>query len=102
MPKASENETGRPAQKSVTDHSAPTSSRPNTRRSAASRSPIRRWPIALGEILKIEAVNTRDSAEQGKALIGDLHAALGLAYDANEAQETQVAHNARHEAPPAE
>ncbi|MBO2461167.1 helix-turn-helix domain-containing protein [Actinomadura violacea] len=58
--------------------------------------------IALDKALKIESVNTGDGAEQGKTMIGDLRAALGLAYDAIEAQEAQAVQDAGYEAPPAE
>ncbi|WP_242890783.1 hypothetical protein [Actinomadura litoris] len=55
--------------------------------------------IALDKALKIEEVNTGDGAEQGKTMVGDLRAALGLAYDAIEAQD---AGSSGQEAPSAE
>ncbi|MFI0406602.1 hypothetical protein [Actinomadura sp. 3N508] len=51
--------------------------------------------ITLDKALKIEALNTGDGAEKGKTMIGDLRAALGLAYEAIEAQEDQEAQEAQ-------
>jgi transposase-like protein len=56
--------------------------------------------ICLDKALKLESINTGDGAEQGKTMIGDLRAALGLAYEAIEAQETQAAQDASGEASP--
>jgi transposase-like protein len=47
--------------------------------------------IAIDKAMKIEAATTGDGAEQGKTMIGDLRAALGLAYEAMETQEAQDA-----------
>ncbi|MBO2459800.1 hypothetical protein [Actinomadura violacea] len=56
--------------------------------------------ICLDKALKLESINTGDGAEQGKTMIGDLRAALGLAYDAIEAQESQAAQDTdRHSTP---
>lgn len=51
--------------------------------------------IAVDKAMKLEAADTGDGAKEGKTMIGDLRAALGLAYDALEAQEAQEAHGHR-------
>jgi hypothetical protein len=51
--------------------------------------------IAVDKAMKLESANTGDGAQQGKTMIGDLRAALGLAYDAIESQEAQEAHGDR-------
>lgn len=43
--------------------------------------------ICVDKALKLEAIDSDQGTEAGKTMIGDLRSALGLAYDALEAQE---------------